>query len=457
MILPDLPALLERHGLYLIGLEVQVRADGSAPTVDEVRTFLAARRVLAGIAPGSRYASNAAVVINVAAYEDDTIAVATDSGELGRGQTVEAFFAGLAHSLRTELVADEDTLVSITGELGPYEGSETPLSIDSLTITGPDSPQHVLLGALASMPEQGHYGLVGGRGVVLPAQGMALHGGIAEVPGARAMLPLLSFERSGEVRSINLYGDTSEDPHVTINSGPDYEAVSAHVPGTAWDIEQGLAKIPRLLCADEGPLPKKRGDKKAKASHASAVAAYELLVRAGGELSQSQPQELFSNVARLMGYPAEVASLVQAFDAPTFEPDRHSLAAVPAAPEGSGFVHTTGVVGALEVCEKIGAKAKAKGRAVDVIGKARTRTLALLGIYALLVLGVILANVIPALSTWLDIEHDIFTRLFSVFLVLGFGFTAVSMWAILKGLDQARETYASLSAKNIPNPLSLEN
>jgi len=44
-----------------------------------------------------------------------------------------------------------------------------------------------------------------------------------------------------------------------------------------------------------------------------------------------------------------------------------------------------------------------------------------------------------------------------VFLVLGFGFTAVSMWAILKGLDQARETYASLSAKNIPNPLSLEN
>lgn len=457
MILPDLPALLERHGLYLIGLEVQTRADGSVPTVDEVREFLAARRILAGIAPGSRYSSNAAVVINVAAYEDDTIAVATDAGELGRGQTVVEFFGGLAHSMRTELVADDDTLVSITGELGPYEGSETPLAIDSLTITGPDSPQHVLLGALASMPQQGYYGLVGGRGVILPAQGMSLHGGIAEVEGARAMLPLLTFERAGEVRSINLYGDSSDEPQVTINCGPDYEAVSARVPGTAWDVEQGLSKIPRVLSDDEGPKPKKRGDKKARASHSSALAAYELLVRAGEELSQSQPQELFGNVARLMGYPAEVVGLAQAFSDPSSDPERHNLAPVPPAPEGSRFLHTSGVVGALEICEKIGAKAKAKGRAIDVIGRARLRTLASIGTFALLLLGVVLVNLIPSLSAWFEIEPDIFTRVFSIFLVLGFGFTTLIMWAQLKGLEQARRIYGVLSAKNIPNPLSLEN
>ena|GEM_PF-2299760 len=459
---PDLESLLGRHGLYLIGLEVLPRPDGTQVILDDVRQFLRARRVVAGIALGEQYGSPAAVVINLAAFEDDAIAVTTDSGELGRGQDAFAFFGGLAHQLQSQLVVDEEALIDVTGEMRPWSESDEDYGKGSSLSVVSTSSEAITLTTLSSLSDTGFYGGAAGRGVVMPPNPHRLNGALAQ--GEASVLPLFTFSKSGQLRTVSLHATAQAEPSVLINCGPDYEAVSADREGAAYEVEAGLARIPRIINAE---LPesafaqaKKRGSQRlfgrrnaasepAAAAALAAHGAYDLFTRAAEELAASPANALFANTAMALGYPHELARIITGFDSDSFIPEHYGLA--PVAGRSYGTLRAIGLSSAFELCEKIRAKATTRKKAVDVYSRAKRQCRGEVLGYGLLAALALLANILTFTTSFeLSAAH----RVMSIFIFISMCVGSTLSALTLRALPTAREIYAGLTSHGVATPLT---
>lgn len=309
-ITPDLDSLLDRHGLFLIGLEVLDRADGTVPTVFEVSQFLKSRSILAGISAGSVYGSKVGVVANLAAFKDSgAIVVSQDNGQLGQGQEAESLFGGMAYALGTNIILDEDTLVDPKGEFHEYDHADSNLVLTQSLSTFQSEDAAPGFTILLSTPGTGHLGRLDQNNLVLPQTGYML------LPSAlntfRTALPLITFEKSGQLRSVLFSPFAAPTYALTLNCGPIYSPVIAGEGGTAIQkVATGLTQVPEIIVDDE--LIASSTPRKGKPIPGHQQLAD--LIAQGPELVQGNRQEFFLRVAEVLSLDPEVIAALAAFE-----------------------------------------------------------------------------------------------------------------------------------------------
>lgn len=307
---PDLDSLLDRHGLVLIGLEVLDRPDGTVPTVSEVSQFLKSRSVLAGISAGAVYGSTVGVVANLAAFKDsEAIVVSQDNGRLGQGQEAAALFGGMAYALGTSIVLDEVTLVDPKGEFAEYAHWDSSLILTQSLSTFQSQDAAPGFTILLSTPGTGYLGRLDQNNVVLPQTGYLL------LPSAlntfRNSLPLITFEKSGQLRRVLFSPFAAPAYALILNCGPTYSPVIPGVEGTSvHEVATGLSQVPKIIIDDE--LIASSKPRKGKPFPGQQQLA-DLIARAP-ELVRANPEEFFIQVAEVLGLDSEVKAALGAFE-----------------------------------------------------------------------------------------------------------------------------------------------
>lgn len=320
-ITPDLETLLDRHGVFLICMEFYGSQGQSGPSVAQVTEFFAARGVLAGVSAGATYGSNASVVANIAAMlDDDSIVVASQDGRLSRGQEATVFFAAAAYALQAQIIVDEGDLVTPDGEITPYPERELVfVTAQSLSIFTAPTPA-IAITALLALPATGQYGRVGNRWMVLPQTSFQLNPAI--LSSQKNALPLITFEKSGELRLIMLGCSTDPSYTLTVTCGPRYTPVGPGAQGSpAAELRHGLCHIP-LVMLDDDQVAYGHKAKEHKFGGREQLAQ---LTQHAAQLNQCEPSEFFVAAARTLGLGQEVEEALAAFEAMEVTADAAAL------------------------------------------------------------------------------------------------------------------------------------
>lgn len=309
-ITPDLEAVLDRHKVFLIGMEFFALDGKPAPTIGQVSEFLSARGVIAGISAGATYGSSASVVANIAGMEDDdSIVVASAHGQLGRGQEATEFFAGAAYSLRCQVFVDDEHLIAPDGTVEHQPERDVVLmTSSSLSLFETPTPL-VAITSLLSMPAVGQYGRVEKYNMVLPQASFQVSP--AALAAYAGVTPLITFEKSGQLRSVMLGCTDQVDYTVIVNNGPRYQTVGQAPQGTpVAELSRALSNIPLVMIDDE----QVELGKKAKSKKFSGQGLLANLLDQAELLSACDPHEFFSQAAQALGLGPQVCRAVAAFE-----------------------------------------------------------------------------------------------------------------------------------------------
>lgn len=330
----DFDAFTERESLQYMGLDFLPRADGSLPTLREVAEYLRARSIMAGVAEGSRFGSPSPVVANLGVLPGDAVAVVIDRETFGRGQDAEAFLHGLAYTVNTCIVMNEEVAFLPNGEVDEFDPEEVPEGLDrSLHMYGGDDPAPAYL-ALLEQESPGSLGYTDGNVLFVPAQGYMSVSTITAV--ADSALPFLTFTRSGEARWTTLALTDSGENDVVVRVGPSYDSTFSGAdlvaPGSPLDLLRGwVTTIPTHSTSEffdalnTEDVPERVAK---KLPHAALQAARDLLAQAE-TLSRVPVDQFLAESARAIGLGEEQVHAVSAFEKAPLDTALESLSSLP--------------------------------------------------------------------------------------------------------------------------------
>lgn len=323
-------------------LEVLVRPDGSAPSVDDVLGALTELGVLGSALEGSLFGLRTPVIAKVALTmvgDDPLVLTPGDSGSLVPTVFSGEFCERLANALNAPVVADEYVLYtpgasepefieldprrqSIDQPAGfPNEWRVSPAHLDSralaLTQTNGDVLAHAI--AVDTGGSVRSTSIEGWTVVELPT-------GVTELPLALPSAePVVLLARAGEARYVHVAGGTAKKPlSMTVANLPRLTPTSREMEGTAATIVENLCAptlVAGSLSTNHPQFPHEL------AEHYARLAA------------PAEAGQFFAEVSGLLGLPEQAAKIAEgALQLPTDANTNHPTDPAPEAATKRGIL-----------------------------------------------------------------------------------------------------------------------
>ena len=450
---PDIESALDDKGLLLYTLTVLPPVGATSPTLDQVAGFLADRSVIGQVQDGTLTGTPGTFDIFLALFEDETVAITSPTGSVGHGQPIFEFCGGAAYALQADVVLEGELRFDVRGQSGPYDHDEEmelrAYHNRTLTICAYPTPMPAYA-ALLGTDGIGQYGLSGDHVVISPDYRYLLFPTMLE--DTAGALPLVTFQRTGQVRSVQLALEATEEYSITVGSFPDSVTLPCGPEGTeSQAVSQILAQNVALAINDD--LPKRTS--KIKKTPLAGYDLFDRLERRGVELSQVPPEQFFTEAGKLLGYGPELMAVIETLETRPIKTDPDAplpthLGPMKVTTVDAASVPTKSRVATWMYLEKLLGKPSGDGKVKSTWLQFRNTAVyqaIVLGLAAVVGIAAVALLLVPSLYEWADLGVSKWTL---VFLGLVYVVAAGSqgfVWFL--GRRRARELLARAQADGV--------
>lgn len=329
--IPNHMEALESFGLLFSGMAIEFTekeiGESTSHQKDDaefefLKNYFLSRGVIATMAWGPDFGSNAKYVVNFAWWdsgedaETTPIASANTEGVLVRGQEAEWFVQGLAHSLQRSIVVDDEVRyfpTNVEPEIVDPELEKADLTQGLGLVPGrrPFGAYTTLLAG--ELP--GQYGLTESDQLILPAQGY--HALPIIGTDSEQQFPTYQFLKRGKVRQFELRCDYNESSWALVTCAPNYEPATTYLEGSdAHKIAGILSEPVRIDYSDDWPKAGKKGPFGGRNIEATQHAAsyFGALTTHFDPLTRVNPDIFFARVCALLALPESTTKAVLEFE-----------------------------------------------------------------------------------------------------------------------------------------------